>query len=58
MAKKELAPDLVILNADFVLSRNGVLMTWPAGKTVTAKKDIDMLIEHDAPANYYVKVSQ
>jgi hypothetical protein len=58
MAKKETAPDLVILNADFVLSRNGVLMTWPAGKTITAQRDIDMLIEHDAPANYYVKVSQ
>lgn len=57
MAKKEL-PDLVILHADFVIPRNGVLMTWPAAKPITARADIEMLIEHEAPADHYTKVKK
>lgn len=57
MTKKEL-PDLLILRDTFVLTRNGVLMTWPAGKNITLKADVEMLIEHDAPADFYMRVKK
>lgn len=49
-------PDLAILKANFAMPMNGVLTSWDAGVTVTDAPSIAYLLEHDAPATYYIEV--
>ena len=49
-------PDLAILKANFAMPMNGVLTAWDEGVTVTDAPSIAYLLEHGAPATYYIEV--
>ena len=58
IAMPSATPDLAILKANFALPLNGVLTSWDEGAVIRDAPSIANLLEHDAPATYYIEVKK